>query len=415
MNDLITIKQNQILKRLFLSNIISTLADWVIIVGVQVMLVFTLDASVWQVSMLFTCSLLPKIILTPFIGNLIDRGYRLIFLRIGRILAAIISIFFIFINDVNLLIILASLVNIVLVSEEPASIGLIRNSVLEEDKLDGVLGIFYLISDAIKIVGPLFASFIIGFFSTNILFIITSFIFIISSIFMFLVPYKEEIEVISNTNMKQKIIGFINLKEIIVIITSNKQLLYVFTVIFFFLFSINTIDASSAVFIHQLTEKSYVQGLFLTSIGLGGAVGALVVINLNKKFNNLNISVLSMIAFGMQLFLIQFINSIPLVLLLSFTIGIFAPGIIIPLEILRQKLVKKEYSSRIAGFTTSINSCAQLLGVTLSGFFMHLITSKGVFVFAGILILALGILGSIISTVINKEQNKKSKLNKNQY
>ncbi|MGA3377142.1 hypothetical protein [Lactiplantibacillus pentosus] len=113
----------------------------------------------------------------------------------------------------------------------------------------------------------------------------------------------------------------------------NKELGYVFVIVFTFLFALNAIDTSSGILIRTFTHKSYVQAVFVTLMGAGGTLGALSVLKLDKKYKLLNICLISMFCFGILISLVVFVKSLTSLLLIVTLAGILSPGIIMAAEL----------------------------------------------------------------------------------
>jgi MFS transporter, DHA3 family, macrolide efflux protein len=395
------------LRNIYISNIISELGDWIALIAVQTWMVFELNASVWQVSMLFTFALLPKLVLSPFAGVLIDKWKREKALMISRGLAIFVSLLFLVTKDINTLIVLTVLLNTLKVVDYPSTTGIIRNIAPEKD-MSSALSFSFLISDVMKIAGPLCASGIMALSGNiKIAFIINSFSFLLSFLLISRLP-KTVIEKV--TGEKKSINGFLSnwAKEMsfsIKHVVKSGTLVYSFVSIFVFLFSMNAIDASVVVFIGDLTKNPEFFALFVSLIGLGGAVGAIITIQLQKKYDKMIFSIFNMMVVGILIGLIPLITSLYIILPLAFIIGMFAPGIIIPLEVLKQTLTDKEISSSIAGFSVSVSGLAQLLGAASAGLLMHLLGAGGAFIVSGVLIFLLSLFGLGLYNVFNKKRN----------
>nr|WP_311318561.1 MFS transporter [Lactiplantibacillus pentosus] len=183
--------------------------------------------------------------------------------------------------------------------------------------------------------------------------------------------------------------------EVVKEIFRNKELGYVFVIVFTFLFALNAIDTSSGILIRTFTHKSYVQAVFVTLMGVGGTLGALSVLKLDKKYKLLNICLISMFCFGVLISLVVFVKSLTSLLLIVTLAGILSPGIIMAAELKKQKLIDKEKASRLSGITVTVNSIAQLAGIALSPLIVTKISVNGIFAFCGLLMISVALLGIV--------------------
>ncbi|WP_455386681.1 MFS transporter [Lactiplantibacillus pentosus] len=269
-------------------------------------------------------------------------------------------------------------------------IGVIRNLPQKDHTQNfNLLGIYYMLEDIIKILGPAMAAGISFFLGITRLFSLAVILFLLSFVLLNVQTGKDINNVKGETSKKS-----IKL-EVVKEIFRNKELGYVFVIVFTFLFALNAIDTSSGILIRTFTHKSYVQAVFVTLMGVGGTLGALSVLKLDKKYKLLNICLISMFCFGILISLVVFVKSLTSLLLIVTLAGILSPGIIMAAELKKQKLIDKEKASRLSGITVTVNSIAQLAGIALSPLIATKISVNGIFVFCGLLMILVALLGIV--------------------
>ncbi|WP_457952365.1 MFS transporter [Lactiplantibacillus pentosus] len=377
--------------KIIVSQICSGVATWCITLGIQMIIIFKYNANIAGVSVLYAAALVPRIVLPSFIGSLLDKlGNRIYFVRGARIVAGFIATVCYFQKDSGALLFMVILLNSALSVEEPGMIGVIRNLPQKDHTQNfNLLGIYYMLEDIIKILGPAMAAGISFFLGITRLFSLAVILFLLSFVLLNVQTGKDINNVKGETSKKS-----IKL-EVVKEIFRNKELGYVFVIVFTFLFALNAIDTSSGILIRTFTHKSYVQAVFVTLMGVGGTLGALSVLKLDKKYKLLNICLISMFCFGILISLVVFVKSLTSLLLIVTLAGILSPGIIMAAELKKQKLIDKEKASRLSGITVTVNSIAQLAGIALSPLIATKISVNGIFVFCGLLMILVALLGIV--------------------
>jgi len=140
-------------------------------------------------------------------------------------------------------------------------------------------------------------------------------------------------------------------------------------------------------------------------MGVGGVIGVLVTLYLMRKMDHLKITVACIFLFSVVMWLIPLVHQVWQLLILGFLGGSFVPGIMMTSEVKRQTLVSESQASQLAGMALSFNALGQTLGVLFSPLIVKVFGVKGVFLFCGILVFALGCWGSyFIYTHLRKEK-----------
>lgn len=399
--------KNKIFRDLTIAEIINELGDWIVILAIQSLLVYEYNSGPWIISLLFIFSILPRVIFSPISGVILDKYHRTKVLLYTRFCSFLICTLLFFASSGFILIGLICFLNIFITFNFPASIGIAR-STLEDKEVDNGIGLLYFISDLMKVLAPLIAAFLIGIVKLNYLFLISAGLLFISLLLVFRLNkstqlQQNKITVDKSSNVLAEIIP--NLKESLAHILKVRMLLLSFLVVSIFVFSINSIETSVIFFVESLSEDPKYFSFFMSSIGLGGAIGALIILKLIDIFSKMLLSFTCMIISGLLMLFLPLVNNIYIGLIMALIIGIFVPGIIIPIEIVKQNLTDKSMSSRIASFTTSIQNFFQLLGAASAGFLISILGPSGSFIVAGLLILVSGCISILIYLKENKVIN----------
>lgn len=386
--------------RLFLSEIASSTAEWLVTLGIQMILIFQLEEDILMVSILYLAALTPKLFMAPLLGRVIDRfdDKRPQILTIIRIIATLLAIALTTINYPWFFVLLAFLLNIVIAGEEPSTLGIIRNADTDKDQKEEALGLFYTMSNFMRIIGPLVASGIMYFSQGKLIFVVAALLFALSAMMSrHTYGHKSQSELDSETSTSKDL----KIKDIF----ENKLLVFLFFTVFSFLFSVNMIDTSIGILIRTINNNAIFQSLFIAFMGVGGVIGVLVTLYLMRKMDHLKITVTCIFLFSVVMWLIPLVHQVWQLLILGFLGGSFVPGIMMTSEVKRQTLVSESQASQLAGMALSFNALGQTLGVLFSPLIVKVFGVKGVFLFCGILVFALGCWGSyFIHTHLRKEK-----------
>lgn len=386
--------------RLFLSEIASSTAEWLVTLGIQMILIFQLEEDILMVSILYLAALTPKLFMAPLLGRVIDRfdDKRPQILTIIRIIATLLAIALTTINYPWFFVLLAFLLNIVIAGEEPSTLGIIRNADTDKDQKEEALGLFYTMSNFMRIIGPIVASGIMYFSQGKLIFVVAALLFALSAMMSrHTYGHKSQSELDSETSTSKDL----KIKDIF----ENKLLVFLFFTVFSFLFSVNMIDTSIGILIRTINNNAIFQSLFIAFMGVGGVIGVLVTLYLMRKMDHLKITVTCIFLFSVVMWLITLVHQVWQLLILGFLGGSFVPGIMMTSEVKRQTLVSESQASQLAGMALSFNALGQTLGVLFSPLIVKVFGVKGVFLFCGILVFALGCWGSyFIYTHLRKEK-----------
>lgn len=386
--------------RLFLSEIASSTAEWLVTLGIQMILIFQLEEDILMVSILYLAALTPKLFMAPLLGRVIDRfdDKRPQILTIIRIIATLLAIALTTFNYPWFFVLLAFLLNIVIAGEEPSTLGIIRNADTDKDQKEEALGLFYTMSNFMRIIGPIVASGIMYFSQGKLIFVVAALLFALSAMMSrHTYGHKSQSELDSETSTSKDL----KIKDIF----ENKLLVFLFFTVFSFLFSVNMIDTSIGILIRTINNNAIFQSLFIAFMGVGGVIGVLVTLYLMRKMDHLKITVTCIFLFSVVMWLIPLVHQVWQLLILGFLGGSFVPGIMMTSEVKRQTLVSESQASQLAGMALSFNALGQTLGVLFSPLIVKVFGVKGVFLFCGILVFALGCWGSyFIYTHLRKEK-----------
>ncbi|AVK61162.1 hypothetical protein C5Z25_05020 [Lactobacillus sp. CBA3605] len=279
-----TLFKNRNVMQIVISQLFSGVATWCVTLGIQMIIIFKYNATITGVSALYCAALLPRIILPSFLGTYLDRvKSRVLVVKIGRLFAAVVAFICYFSQGTIQMIILVFVLNAVLSAEEPGMIGVIRNLSDNDDGFD-ILGIYYMLEDIIKILGPSIAAGI-SFFTTNKNLFLVATVLFVGSVVLLRVKEATTRHQAKAENKKS-----LNRFEVVKLIFSQGELLYIFMIVFTFLFSLNAIDTSSGILIRTFTNKSYIQAVFVALMGIGGTIGSLIVLRLINKVNLLTLN-----------------------------------------------------------------------------------------------------------------------------
>ncbi|RYL92553.1 MFS transporter [Sporolactobacillus sp. THM7-4] len=369
--------------------------------AVQSWLAYSLHANAWQISFYFIVSTLPRVFVSPISGSLLDRYSRIKSLYCVIGLSIPIAFAFYFFDNFSSLTILSFILSGLSSVVYPASIGIIKNDrTINNYSVDQAIGLFYFISDAMKIIAPMVGSIFIGITGIKILFIIDGIALLCA--FLTLLGLKtNKINIIEMEADTKKEGLIITIKHCL----SMRTLMISFVIVAVFIYVMNATEAGGIIFIRTLSSNPISFSLFMTSIGLGGAIGSLISMSLLNKMAKMFISALSMVVTGLLLLFVPTITNIITLIIIAFIIGCIAPGIVIPMETLKQGLTDQKMSSRIAGLNASVQNLFQLLGYSTAGIYIYVFDPAGTYFIGGLFILFFGIL-SFLHFKFDKRYNE---------
>lgn len=337
--ELLSLFKNKIFILLFSSQVLGGLSLFLDYMAIISLLIFHWHLAGKSLALLSTMYALPMMIVSPFVGIYINHWpLRKIMYGSCFIMAAM-TFPLLFVKHACFLLLFIFFRNTAEVFHLLARSIIIKSAFVEQELIT-VNSIIQFISQSSKIVGPLLGGVLLVWFKPKFIFIITFFNFILLTAILYFLPHNLDKVVVSKKNHYKK--SF--LKEIKDGINPFKLDFSLFLMLLGFFgafFSLFISNNFLSLVVKNIGLKETFFGLLPTFLGIGGAVGA-ILLTFAKKKNILFLISIGLLLVGVGSFFIGLspsisINIIPFVILLMcFIIGLGESIVIISSSVLLQ-------------------------------------------------------------------------------
>lgn len=177
----------------------------------------------------------------------------------------------------------------------------------------------------------------------------------------------------------------------------QNKFLFVLTMLFLVQLAVSIIIPIFPLFVQQLTVSSKrlasTTGTILALAGLFGAVSAIISGKVNDKFGYKNILIILLVCSGIFSILQAFSKNTSQLLWFRIFFSLFIGGIIPLLNSIIHQRVLKEEVGKTFGIAGSISSIGAAMGPIIGGTMASLFSINIPFVFSGILLISIGVIG----------------------
>lgn len=333
-------------------------------------------------------NVIPKIVLGPFAGVLIDRFSRKFIVVLSDILRAFVNALLailIFSNSLSLvwLYLLISTSAVGTTFFNPAISSSIPNLV-PSSHLTRANGLYQGSLQIVGIAGPAIGGLLVGFIGIYP-------VFAINALSYFFSAFSELFINFNQTKNKKKKPFFTEFRDGFVFIRSQKAVFYLMimsAVIGFFLAPVNVLIAKQVKYFFNAGAQEL--GYVTSILSLGMIVGAFVIsiVKIGRKF----IYIFGGIAtIGIVLSSIGYLTNFPEFLSGFFIIGFFASVVTILGETVLQNVTPDEKRGRVFGISNTLDSVLEPVSLSVMGLLTGFLSTSTIFLFSGVAVLSVGI------------------------
>jgi MFS family permease len=358
---------------LFAGQLVSDLGDWLDFLAMVALIVYRWELGPSALAALAVAAALPGVVVAPWAGVWVDRLPRKQLMIAADLARAVIVLGMVFAPDLPTLLVLVFLKFSFSAVFGPARQAAIRQTVPDEDLLPAN-GLSQLSIQGTKIIGPLIGAAIVSLWGPRAAFAIDSVTFLISAAFLSqlvlpapAVVEDEDAEEEEAQDEGEAAVGFWGeFRAGIAYIASSRALAVAVLGMSAALFMIFTFDGLGPLALRELGVGEALLGLAMGSVGLGTAVGAIVVSQWGNRLHPFILIGAGMLVAGVSVAVVGLaamahanatgLAWIPLWLL----IGLAGAAIFVPYGFVLQRETPPALMGRVFASATGLQTACQL-------------------------------------------------------
>ena len=364
-----------------ISESVSNIGNWITMMAVYALLIFSGDGGVVESSGVFVAGLLPIFVFSPIAGWLCDHYDRKWLMVISEILSGLVISGLIFTDRIELIYAILALQAVSISIMIPARRASVPD-IVEKDSLPKANAFLEQLAGIVKIIAPMLAGLVLTVMSPHTAIILDIVSFALSALILMrlpsLPPHRES-QLSSAADVQN------DKSKVWSIIKTSTPLRLLFVSIFLAIFIIIGFDVLSPIYVRDVLagdEKFF--GFAVGAIGLGTVVASLLLM-LRKNERNPWLDLLSgLFMLGNIVFVMAIATLLPnltliriLILLSCFVGGIGNGLMLIQVNTLLQLLSPPSMLGRMGGVFQSTAVAAQLLGLLVAPLLVPGILSMG--------------------------------------
>ncbi|MFC4617164.1 MFS transporter [Camelliibacillus cellulosilyticus] len=384
------------------AQIISNLGDWLDILALLALIGMKWQASPFAVSVAMFCLAVPSIVFGSFAGVLADRFDRKTLMIIADLVraAAVIGIAFsTALWQVYLLLIVKSIFGIIF---NPAESGKIKEMV-PENLMQSAVATRELVNNGAKIIGPMISGVLVASVGIQWSFYLDSLSFLLSAAFLLGLPGRRREQSTLDNGPASKTARksfFEQFTEGLSLIKQSPKLLVGLIVFSLTLLVLQISDSQIVILIREIKQSPVsILGWIMAGSGAGMIAVALF---LGKKQIRAYFSALSIgcVGVGFGYILLGLLIHLPFLwMAIAYPVIAFIAGgsfafVMIPFDVMAQKLTPVTHTGRVFGTIGSVTTTATVIGMLSGGLITEAFNVIFTFVFAGGLLVLVGIVVS---------------------
>jgi len=384
-----------------ISESVSNIGNWITMMAVYALLIFSGDGGVVESSGVFVAGLLPIFVFSPVAGWLCDHYDRKWLMVISEILSGLVISGLIFTDRIELIYAILALQAVSISIMLPARRASVPD-IVDKDSLPKANAFLEQLAGIVKIIAPMLAGLVLTVLNPHTAIILDIVSFALSALILTRLPSLPPHSK-SQSSSASDVQG--DKSRIWSIIKTSIPLRLLFVSIFLAIFIIIGFDVLSPIYVRDvLAGDQKFFGFAVGAIGLGTVVASLLLI-LRKRERNPWLDLLSgLFMLGSIVFVMAIATLIPnltliriLILLSCFVGGIGNGLMLIQVNTLLQLLSPPSMLGRMGGVFQSTAVAAQLLGLLVAPLLVPGILSMGqYFGLASLAVIAL-----IVFTIVN--------------
>lgn len=366
---------NRNFKLLWFSRTISVLGDWMLDVTLPVW-IYQLTGSVALLSVVLAVSTLPSIVLSPFIGALVDRWSRKTILTVTNILLGLSTLALLAVENENQtwIIISVAIVNgIVSAFLLPAQDALLPE-IIQEEHRQKANSMMVLSLQSMRFAGPALAGLIIATVGVKGAIVTDVVTFGIALLCCLALSVEHRESATKKTNLLSE--AWDGLK-IVVNHPSLNTLTSVWTIM---MLAGGMISTTLVVFLQDtlgVSEEYY--GYTLAVQGLGMFTGGVLMMTLLQKINPTKTFTIGLVLFSVLLLTMANSTNIVVTMVSVALMGIQMAFVAISNMTLVQHATRSEYRGRVMALNNTLMSIGTLVGITVAGVLINMLDARLVF------------------------------------
>jgi len=399
---IIDVKKNKNIIKLWLGNFLSNIGDTIYLVIIPWM-ILDITGSKGLTALITVASYLPALIFGLFAGSIIDHYERKKIMFFSNMCKSFLTAclwlsFGSYYFTLTLLGVITFVLAIFSTFYQPARDSLVPELAEKRNlsKINSAMSISMQIS---QLVGPLFAGFVVYYFSLEYLFIFVSFCFFFSSMVINFI--------FQSGSNKLKVANFgIHINELrkgVEFVFKRKRILYLLGITFINnIFIMGPAIIGIVVYVKDVLSSDFIVLAQLeTAMATGMIMGAFLFYFINKNFKLLNILLIGMFIDGITFSALFFTHSILVATMIIFLHGLAIPMITVARTTLLQELIPEVFLGRVFAMTYMSVIGATAISIGLTGLVLDYISAHELFLIIGIFASACAILGKLSAKLYN--------------
>jgi len=382
---------------LFGGQVISDLGDWLDLLALLSLITFTWKLGAGALAALSVALILPSIVVAPFAGVWVDRWPRRTVMIACDLARTVVVLGLVWAPNLYVLLALVLATGVFTSFFDPARQATIRSTVPDDDLL-AANSLSQLSTQFTKVIGPAIGGLIVLAAGPRAAFVADSLTFLASAIILSqlprlaetALPLEEEEEAPKGNFWSEFMAGISYIFHRRVLATAVGSMMVTVFIIF-------TFDSLAALSIEQLGLNQAYLGLAVGAVGLGTAIGAVVVGQWGNRFHPLSLIGTGKVISGvlvaiLGLALIIAIRGIgagwlPIWLLM----GLAGAAIFVPYGYILQKETPPQLMGRVSSTAIGLQTLFQVLAPPIGALFATLFGLGYVFAVAGVAMALVGI------------------------
>lgn len=391
-----TLKHPQ-LRRLIAASLPADLADWLDYVAIVALLAYQWQQGPWALALFGIALGAPYIFIGPIAGLLVDRADLrtvLICTNIGRALTTLALIFAANTGVVLVLVLARAAIDSAFSPARQAAI----QALTDDSNRDAANGLAHAINQGSKVVGPALGGALLIVFTPQWIFAINASLSLIAAFILFgiILPKKQTREQSQERFFIEVTAGFVEFGR-------NPRLLLAVIFMALSLFALFLYDTFIVLLTQAFGFAASTYGLSVAAAGLGGLLGALLIVRFRFGDNHLRTmavsagmgGIISLALGGLALMAIQ-LNVI--VFLTAFLLlGLSTAFVQVPFRSLLQREASPEKMARVSATAEAISVIALLTAPLLGAVLANQFGISWPFIAGGILLVLASLWGVIVS------------------
>lgn len=391
-----TLKHPQ-LRRLIAASLPADLADWLDYVAIVALLAYQWQQGPWALALFGIALGAPYIFIGPIAGLLVDRAdlrIVLIWTNIGRALTTLALIFAANTGVVLVLVLARAAIDSAFSPARQAAI----QALTDDSNRDATNGLAHAINQGSKVIGPALGGALLIVFTPQWIFAINASLSFIAAFILFgiILPKKQTREQSEESFFIEVTAGFVEFGR-------NTQLLLAVIFMALSLFALFLYDTFIVLLTQAFGFAASTYGLSIAAAGLGGLLGALLIVRFKFGDNHLRTMAVSagiggIISLGLGGFALMAIQLNVIAFLTAFLLlGLSTAFVQVPFRSLLQKEAPPEKMARVSATAEAISVIALLTAPLLGAVLANQFGISWPFIAGGILLIVASLWGVIVS------------------